>query len=401
MFGSRWQIFRLHGIPISVDASWLIILALVTLTTATAFPQMMQEYFGESAPKLAPATYWLMGLLAALAFFGCILLHELGHAIVGRARGIPIGGITLFLFGGVSELREEPASAPSEFLMAIAGPLVSLVLGIGFVLVTWAGYAGGWPPAVVLVLGYLAFINLLVLAFNLIPAFPLDGGRVLRSILWGVTGNLRRSTYLASRAGQAFAWLLILWGIVQFFSGNWLGGIWSGLIGLFLNSAAQGSYQQVLVRKALEGEHVRRFMNPQPIVVPPSLDLRHWVEDYVYHLHHKAFPVSANGHLEGLISTKALSKVPRGEWEQRTVGEVMQRDLAKLSVSPDADALVALEKMQRGATRLLVTEGDRLVGILSLSDLLRFLSLKMELEGSDESDAAAGRSEPSGPQHSA
>ena len=260
---------------------------------------------------------------------------------------------------------------------------------------------GGWPPAVVLVLGYLAFINLLVLAFNLIPAFPLDGGRVLRSILWGVTGNLRRSTYLASRAGQAFAWLLILWGIVQFFSGNWLGGIWSGLIGLFLNGAAQGSYQQVLVRKALEGEHVRRFMNPQPIVVPPSLDLRHWVEDYVYHLHHKAFPVSANGHLEGLISTKALSKVPRGEWEQRTVGEVMQRDLAKLSVSPDADALVALEKMQRGATRLLVTEGDRLVGILSLSDLLRFLSLKMELEGSDESDAAAGRSEPSGPQHSA
>ncbi len=324
------------------------------------------------------------------------------------ARGIPIGGITLFLFGGVSELREEPTSAASEFLMAIAGPLVSLILGIGFVLVTWAGYVGGWPPAVVLVLGYLAFINLLVLAFNLVPAFPLDGGRVLRSIIWAVTGNLRRSTYLASRAGQAFAWLLMLWGIVQFFSGNWLGGIWSGLIGLFLNSAAQGSYQQVLVRKALEGEHVRRFMNPRPIVVPPSLDLRHWVEDYVYHLHHKAFPVASNGHLEGFISTQSLSKVPRAEWDRHTVAEVMDHDLKKLSVSPDADALVALETMQRtGMTRLLVTEGEHLVGILSLSDLLRFLSLKMELEGSDESDAwaenppaAPPRAEPSSQQHS-
>ena len=202
--------------------------------------------------------------------------------------------------------------------------------------------------------------------------------------------------------------MLIAWGIVQFFSGNWLGGIWSGLIGLFLNSAAQGSYQQVLVRKALQGEHVRRFMNPQPIVVPPSLDLRHWVEDYVYHLHHKAFPVASNGHLEGFISTQSLSKVPRTEWDRHTVGEVMDHDLKKLTVSPDADALVALETMQRtGMTRLLVTEGDRLVGILSLSDLLRFLSLKMELEGSDESDAwaenppaAPPRAEPSSQQHS-
>ena len=346
MFGNRWQLFRLHGIPVSVDASWLIILALLTLTTANTFPGLMHEYFGEAA-ALPPYEYWIMGLVAAVSFFACILLHELGHAIVGRARGIPIDGITLFLFGGVSELREEPASASAEFVMAIAGPVVSFVLGIAFALLTWGGYAGGWPPAVVLVLGYLAFINLLVLAFNLIPAFPLDGGRVFRSMLWGATGNLRRATYLASRGGQFFAWLLIAWGVVQFFTGNWLGGIWSGLIGLFLNTAAQGSYQQVLVRKALQGEPVERFMNRQPIVVPPTLDLRHWVEDYVYRLHHKAFPVAIDGHLQGLISTKALSRVPRDEWDRHTISEVMDRDLKSVTVSPDADALAALGKMQR------------------------------------------------------
>ena len=387
MFGNRWQLFRLYGIPVSVDASWLIILALVTLTTASTFPDLMHEYFGEAAPTLPPYEYWIMGLVAALTFFACILLHELGHAIVGRSLGIPIGGITLFLFGGVSELQEEPGSAGSEFMMAIAGPIVSFILGIAFAVLTWLGYEGNWPPSVVLVLGYLSFINLLVLAFNLIPAFPLDGGRVFRSILWGATGNLRRATYWASRGGQAFAWFLIAWGVVQFFTGNWLGGIWSGLIGLFLNTAAQGSYQQVLIRKALQGEPVRRFMNPQPITVAPSLDLRGWVEDYVYHLHHKAFPVASDGHLEGLISTQALSKIPRGEWEQHTVGEVMEHDLKAVTIPPDADALEALGKMQRsGATRLLVSEGDRLVGIISLSDLLRFLSVKIELEGSEQTD---------------
>jgi Zn-dependent protease/CBS domain-containing protein len=387
MFGNRWQLFRLYGIPVSVDASWLIILALLTLTTASTFPGLMSEYYGEAAPALPQYAYWIMGLVAALTFFACILLHELGHAIVGRSRGVPIGGITLFLFGGVSELQGEPASASSEFLMAIAGPVVSFILGMGCAVLTWLGYEAGWAPSVVVVLGYLAFINLLVLAFNLIPAFPLDGGRMLRSILWGATGSLRQATYWASRGGQAFAWLLILWGVVQLFAGNWLGGIWSGLIGLFLNTAAQGSYQQVLIRKALQGEPVRRFMNSQPVAVPPSLDLRHWVEDYVYHLHHKAFPVASNGCLEGLISTKALANIPRGKWGQHTVSEVMEHDLEALTIRPDADALEALEKMQRGGTtRLLVAEGDRLVGIISLSDLLRFLSLKIELEGSDQEE---------------
>ncbi len=220
---------------------------------------------------------------------------------------MPIRGITLFLFGGVAELGDEPPSAATEFLMAIAGPIVSLVLAIILWLVAQAGYNGGWAHPVVIVIGYLAAINGLVLLFNLIPAFPLDGGRVLRSILWGATGNLRKATYWAALAGQLFAWFLIAWGVFQFFGGNWLGGIWSGLIGMFLNNAAQGSYQQVLVRQTLHGEPVRRFMNRDPITVPPSLDLHHWVDDFVYRFHRKSYPVVADGHLEGFIDTQRLA----------------------------------------------------------------------------------------------
>ena len=247
------------------------------------------------------------------------------------------------------------------------------------------GYRQGWPPLVVIAVGYLAAINAIVLAFNLIPAFPLDGGRVLRSILWGTTGNLRRATYWASLAGRTFALILIAWGVLNFFQGNWLGGIWIGLIGLFLSNAAQAGYQQVIIRQALQGEPVRAFMNPQPITVPPSIDLRHWVEEFVYRYHRKMFPVASDGRLEGFIDTRALSQFDRGDWERHNVGEVMRHDLEAITISPEADALDALSKMQRnGSSRLLVTEGDRLVGIISLKDLLRFLNLKIELEGIDE-----------------
>jgi Zn-dependent protease len=304
----------------------------------------------------------------------------MGHALVARARGMRISGITLFLFGGVSELGEEPPSAPTEFLMAIAGPVVSLILSIAFGVAAAWGLQAGWSPPIVLVCGYLGMINGLLLLFNLIPAFPLDGGRVLRSILWAATGSVQRATFWASQAGQLFAWLLIAWGFMQFFTGHWLGGIWTGLIGLFLNGAAQSSYRQVVVRSALHGEPLRRFMHADPIAVPPTLDLQHWVEDFVYRYHRKTFPVVAEGHLLGWAETQALAKVPRSEWDRHTVGEVMRHDLEALTISPDADALEALNKMRReGVSRLLVTEGDRLIGIITLKDLLRILDLKLEL----------------------
>jgi Zn-dependent protease/predicted transcriptional regulator len=378
MFPTRWQLFRLLGIPIRVDPSWLIILALLTWTLFQQFHGMMSE--------LAAGMVWLLALGTALGFFACIVLHELGHAVTARAQGMSINGITLFLFGGVAEMEDEPPSARAEFFMAIAGPVVSAVLAAGFAGLDWLGGHWGWPNWLQVILFNLAAINCGVLIFNLVPAFPLDGGRVLRSILWAVMRNLRRATHAAAQMGQAFAWFLIILGVLLFFSDNVIGGLWLGLIGLFLNNAARGSYQQVLLKQVLTGEPVARFMNRQPIVVPPWVSLRVWVEDYVYRHHRKTFPVGTEEHLEGVISTQDLAAYPRDSWEQHTVAETMRRDIETMSITPQTDALHALGQMQTtGASRLLVVQEGRLVGIVSLKDLLRFLDLKLQLEGPDGS----------------
>jgi Zn-dependent protease/CBS domain-containing protein len=375
MFGRRIRLLRLAGIPIYLDLSWFLVLLLLTDSLAT--------YFQQEAPEQPVALHWLAGIITSLLFFVCILLHELGHALVARGTGLAVRGITLFLFGGVAEMAEEPSSAGKEFVMAIAGPVVSLFLAGLFLALANVGQEWlGWPSQSlrVLLLVYLGTINLLVLGFNLIPGFPLDGGRVLRSLLWAVTGNLRRATWWAALAGQTFAWLLIVVGVVLFFYQQWLNGIWLGILGLFLNQAARSSYQQVLIREALRGEPVVRFMNHNPIVVPPYLTLRDWVEEYVYRYHRKSFPVAEDGRLEGLITTRVLQGLPREEWERHLVSEVMLQDLRAVSIPPTADALDALAQMQRtGHSRLLVTEGDRLLGIVSLKDLLRFLQMKLAL----------------------
>jgi Zn-dependent protease len=379
MFGTRWRLFRLLGIPLSLDATWLIILALLTWT--------LTDLLRKEAPDLPAPALWAVGLGAALAFFACLVLHELGHAVVARAVGVPIRGITLFLFGGVAEMEDEPPTAGSEFLMAVAGPAVSAALAVllwflaGLVAIPWLAF----------LLRHLAMINVAVLVFNLVPAFPLDGGRVLRSVLWAALGDLRRATYWAALAGQTFAGILLALGILVLLKWDVVSGLWLCLIALFLREAARGSYQQVLVRQALHGEPVSRFMTRHPIVVPPELDLRSWVEDYVYRYHRKMFPVASDGRLEGVIATQALEKYPREEWRRHSVGEAMRADLEALSISPDADAMQALGQMQRtGSSRLLVTEGGRLVGIVSLKDLLRYLDLKLELE-------PEGRGRPAGP----
>ena len=367
MFGARWRLFRLLGIPISLDASWLIILVLIVWSLVTLFRAVV--------PGLHTVEYWAMGGIAALAFFACILLHELGHAIVARARGMPIRGITLFLFGGVAEMEGEASSAGSEFLMAVAGPAVSALLVALFWGLSWAGVVSRWPVEVVVVFLYLAWINGAVLIFNLIPAFPLDGGRVLRSILWGILGDLRRATKWASLLGQGFAVLLIVFGVMQFVMDNVIGGLRLGLIGLFLRQAAESGYRQVLIREA----PVRLFMTREPVSVPPSIDLKRWVEDYVYPQHRKFFPVMSDGRLEGVIETQALAKSPGQEWDRHTVAEVMHHDVNAVRIAPETDALKALGQMQRtGSSRLLVTDGDRLVGIISLKDLLAFLDQKFE-----------------------
>lgn len=378
MFRTRLQLFRVFAIPINLDASWLIVLVLLTWTLAAMYHHDIKD--------LTDASYWILGVATALAFFTCIVLHELGHALVARRLGIPIRGITLFVFGGVAEIEGEPSSPGREFAMAIAGPVVTVVLSMFF----WSLFAFGklfdWSPALVSFCFYLGWVNSVILLFNLIPAFPLDGGRVLRAALWAGLGNLRRATYWASASGQTFASVLIGFGVLNFIFGDVFSGVWFSLIGLFLNNAAKSSYEQVLIQQALRGEPVRRFMTPHPVTVSPWINLREWVEDVVYRYHHKCYPVVEQGKLQGMITTKQLEQVAREDWPEVTVAKVMRRDLDQLSVTPDSDAFDALQRIQQADySRLLVVDDGELVGLLSLRDLLKFLDLKLQLDGESHS----------------
>jgi CBS domain-containing protein len=231
------------------------------------------------------------------------------------------------------------------------------------------------------VLKYLSAINGLLALFNFLPAFPLDGGRVLRSILWGLRGNIRWATRISSWIGEAFGILLITLGVLSVIRGNFMGGMWWFLIGLFLRNAATMSYRQLVVRKALEGEPIRRFMQPNPVVVPPSISVEELVEDYIYKHHFKMFPVVDSGKLIGCVTTRQVREIPRPDWSRKTVGELAVECSMANIVSPDADATKALSLMSRtGNSRLMVMEKGRLLGVITLKDLMKFLSLKVELE---------------------
>jgi len=374
MFGPRFKLFKLFGFQINVDLSWLILFLLLSWSfAANSFPQ--------ARPGLTTTTYWVMGVVTALLLFVSIVLHEVSHALAARRYGLPIRGITLFIFGGVAEMTDEPPTAKSEFVVAIAGPIASIAIG-GVCLALWAaGQVGGWPGPVISIAGVLAWINIALVIFNMVPAFPLDGGRVLRSILWHWKGNLRWATRITAGIGSAFGTALIVLGVLRFImSGDFLGA-WMALIGLFLRNAARLSYQQLLLRTALEGEPVSRFMKTDPVTVPRQISVRELVEEYFLRHHHKLYPVVEGDRLVGCVTTHDIKQLPREEWDRQTVGAIAQRRCEENSIAPDTDAMKALAAMSRGrASRLMVVDGDRLVGILTLKDLLEFFSLKMELE---------------------
>jgi len=374
MFGKRIDLFKLFGFAVRLDMSWAIIVVLVTWSLAEGF---FPSHYG----GLSRVTYWGMGAAGALGLFGSIIFHELSHSLVARRYGLPIKGITLFIFGGVAEMDEEPPSPKAEFLMAMAGPIASVVLGLGFYGLYQVSKASGWSKPVIGVIGYLGFINGLLAAFNLIPGFPLDGGRILRSILWGWKNNLRWATRIASKIGAGFGLVLILLGALNVLRGELVGGMWWVLIGLFLRNAATMSYQQLMVRKALEGEPVRRFMVSKPVTVSPSISIEQLVEDYIYKHHFKMYPVVEDSKLTGCITIQQVKGIPRSEWRQRTVGELAKPCSPDNTIHPEDDATKALSSMSRNrASRLMVVDGDRLVGIIALKDMLTFLSLKVELE---------------------
>jgi len=386
MMTKRFKIFSQLGFPIYLDLSWFAIVVLITWSLASG-------YFPQQVEGLTSGAYWIMGAVGALGLFASILAHELGHAVVARRFDLHMRGITLFIFGGVAEMSKEPPSAKAEFYVAIAGPIVSILIAGGCLAIgVVSGHA--MPGAVAAVVWYLGMMNGVLVAFNMIPAFPLDGGRVLRSILWHVKGNLRWATRISSTIGSGFGLLLIGFGLLNLLTGNVIGAIWQVMIGMFLRNAAQMSYQQVLVRRALEGEPVSRFMQPDVVTVDPSLSIEELVENYIYRLHHKMFPVADNGRLIGCVTTRDVQHVSRDEWSTTTVADISHRCDPDNTIAPASDAMEALSQMSRnGAHRLMVVEGDKLAGLLSLSDLVKFMSLKVELEddGRKFSDIQARR----------
>ena len=371
MFGTRFKLFRLFGFTVSVDASWFIVAVLLTWTLAQQFAA---DY------EIGPTTYWLMGLAGMLGLFASIVVHEFAHSLVARRRGVPIRGITLFIFGGVAEMEREPPNAKTEFLVAIAGPIASVLIAGACYGLYWLGVRTNWPAPVNGVLQWLAIINLIVVGFNLVPAFPLDGGRVLRSILWHYKQNLRWATRVTSTLGSIFGMLLIGFGIFSFMAGNFIGGIWMGFIGLFLLSAARMSYQQLILRRELEGEPVSHVMRTDVRTVPPDITIQQCVEDYLYRYDYKMFPVARNGDLVGCVTTRRIKEVPRDQWDRTTVGEIVNGCTGENTISPDADAMQALSKMQRNQlSRLMVVDHGQLQGVFSLKDVMNLMARKVEL----------------------
>lgn len=386
MFGKSIPLFKLFGFPIRLDPSWFIV-AILLVWSLSGF------FFPQAYPELSAAAYWWMGILAALGVFASIVLHEIGHSLVARHYGIAIKGITLFIFGGVAELEDEPESAKAEFLVAIAGPLVSMLLaGLFIGLATLMQGAPSLLPAMG-VLAYLGTINTIVVIFNMIPAFPLDGGRVLRAGLWKAWGSLRKATRITSRIGSGFGFFFIGLGILSFFLGNIVGGIWLALIGLFLRGAAGMSYQQLLVRQALEGEPIRRFMTTDPVTVAPSLPLTEMIENYVYRYYYKLYPVVEGSTLVGCITLERIKSLSAEERAARTVGDLAEACSEQNTIRADADAMEALSRMSRDNPRMMVVDDGRLQGIIALRDLMRFFSLKIELEEGTSEQAASAKQE--------
>jgi Zn-dependent protease/CBS domain-containing protein len=384
-----FRLGKLLGVEVTLDWSLLIIFFLVVLNLgAGLFPRWH--------PDWSPLELWGTALGAAVLFFASILAHELSHAVVARAQGIPVNRITLFLFGGMAHLEQEPASPKAEFAMAIVGPITSVLIGVAGIL-AGSALSGeslrsamelGDPAAleaafqtmgpVATLLLWLGPINVLLGVFNVIPGFPLDGGRVLRSALWAATGDLVKATRWASGAGQVVAWGLIVLGIFDMFGGAFASGLWLVLIGWFLNQAARMSYQQLIQRRALENVPVARVMRTRLDRVAANLPLESFVRDHLMLTDQRAFPVeSPDGTLMGLVCFNDLKKVPQQDWPHKTVADVMTPTERLSALPPEAAADQALQSLAtRGFDQLPVLEGRHLVGIVRRADLMKWLALQ-------------------------
>jgi Zn-dependent protease/predicted transcriptional regulator len=388
--GKGFKIGSILGINIRIDWSWLFIFLLVTWNLAVVFGQFHSDW--------GTGLRWSTAILAALLFFGSVLAHEISHSLVARSQGLPVRSITLFLFGGVSSIESEPESPRNEFVMALVGPLTSFV--VGFVLLFVAGIPagpmsgsianpeqaiGGLSPLATLLM-WVGSVNIFVGIFNLLPGFPLDGGRILRSILWAISDNLRRATRWASGLGQVIAWIMIVAGIAMLFGvqipffGTGLGGLWLAFIGWFLNGAATQSYQKIVVQDVLEGVTVRRMMRSEPPTVTAGVTVSSLVNDHVLRSDDHAFPVVDHGRLTGIVTLEDIRSISKDAWDRTSVGQIMTPAQELEVVDPDEDASVALNKLARRDVRQLPVVGEgELVGLLRRRDIIRWLQLQSEL----------------------
>jgi Zn-dependent protease/predicted transcriptional regulator len=363
---ASFTLARIAGIRIGVNWTWLIVFALITWSLAT-------QVFPDQNPGLSDGTYVVIALVAALLFFLSILLHELGHAIQARRDGVEIEGITLWLFGGVAQFKGGFPSAGAEFRIAIAGPLVSFALGIFFVLVA-VGLS--MPQEVDGVAAWLGYTNLLLLVFNLLPALPLDGGRVLRSALWKLRGDFGWATRVSAAIGRGFGYLFIVGGVAMFFWMDAVGGLWLAFIGWFLLGAASAEARYLAVRDALDGLHVRDLMVRDPLTVTPDLTLEELYDRVIWAHRYTTYPVVEDGRVVGLLPFRCVAQVPRSEWGTRRVRDCMLALDKVPLMRADEPAAEALAELSDGVGRALVVEdGNRLAGLLSITDVVRALEV--------------------------
>jgi Zn-dependent protease/predicted transcriptional regulator len=371
MMGNSWRLGKIFGIEIHIDASWFIIFILVTWTLAG-------QYFPSQNPTWSPSLNWSLGIIASILFFASVLAHELSHSLVAIQQGEKVRNITLFIFGGVAQIGAEPDTPRKEFLIALVGPLTSIAISIVSGMVWWLSREISTPVASIA--RYLSIINGMLAFFNLIPGFPLDGGRMVRSLIWGVSKNLKLATQVASFSGKVVAFLLILWGVKQIFSGLTLNGIWMIFIGWFLYTAAVSSYRHLLFKDALREVKVEDLMITNFETVPPHITIQQLVDDYLLRHRDRGFLVVENGLVQGIICLHDVKNTPRERWSTTTIKEIMIPKDQLEKVSPGDDASMALEKLSaKNIHQIPVVQENRVKGLLRRNDIINYLQFHTEV----------------------
>lgn len=362
---------RILGIPIGLDYSWFLIFGLITWTMAVG-------YYPAEFKNWPVVQYWIVAAMTAVMLFVSILLHELGHSVVAMYYKIRVRSITLFIFGGISQIATEPTTATAQFWISIAGPAVSFALaGIFFLLQT---IFTDLVPLMALV-KYLAFINIVIGLFNLIPGFPLDGGGIFRAVVWGITHNLRRATLIAANLGRFIAYFFIILGVWQMFSGNFINGIWIAFIGWFLENAAMGQVRQLMIQDIMAGHRVSQAMNRQFTAIPADTSLQSLVDDHILGSGSRSFVVMKSNEAIGLLTLRHVKEISRSKWPTTTSAQAMIPIGRTKRVVPDAKLWTALKEMDRdGVNQLPVMVDGKIVGMLSREDVITFLRTLQELE---------------------